>query len=307
MLDTSAQYCLGIFQAFLFFVAVSGGTPQTAEWWQPTAEKPLALHWVLGGPLNIDNPKQMGLRDFAGNPLPEPDIYDIDGEANTGETVRFLHNRGKKVICYFDAGVYETYRQDAYKFQALTPQIWGKDDLGWPGSYWLDIRRISELEPIMKARMQMCKDKGFDAVDPDEINGWENDSGFPLTFDDQLAYNRALAGWAHDLGLSIGQKGDIAQTRQLADYFDFMLNEECFQYDECTDPWDSVTGEFVVGLQRYVEQNKAVFIAEYKNYNAAKWAKICATSTAQRFNTTRWKLGMPNNGGRMPCSTASTW
>lgn len=307
MLRKASGYCLGMVQFVIFIIAVGGGEPKAVEYWQPTAEKRLSLQWVLGGPLNINNPTQMGLRDFAGNPLPEPDIYDIDGEANTGETVRFLHNKGKKVICYFDAGVYETYRQDSYKFQALTPQIWGKDDVGWPGSYWLDIRRISELEPIMKARMQMCKDKGFDAVEPDEINGWENDTGFPITYEDQLVYNRALAKWAHDLGLAILQKGDITQTRDLVDDFDFVLNEECFQYDECTDPYDPVRDEFVSGLQLYVAQNKAVFIAEYRNFNSTKWAKICSTSTTQRFNTTRWKLGLPNNGGRKPCSTGTEW
>lgn len=306
MLQKASGYCLGIFQ-FIVFVLAVGGEPNAVEYWQPTAEKRLSLHWVLGGPLNINNPVQMGLRDFAGNPLPEPDIYDIDGEANTGETVRFLHSRGKKVICYFDAGVYETYRQDSYKFKALTPKIWGKPDLGWDGSYWLDIRRVSELEPIMKARMQMCKDKGFDAVEPDEIDGWENDTGFPISYEDQLTYNRALAKWAHDLGLAILQKGDIIQTRDLVDDFDFVLNEECFQYDECTDPYDPVRDEFVPGLQLYVAQNKAVFIAEYRNFNSTKWNKICGTSTTQRFNTTRWKLGLPNKGGRMPCSTGTEW
>jgi len=307
MLGNPMKYCFEMFQNFIFVIAFSAGSPTEANWWQPTAEKRLSLHWVLGNPLNINNPTQMGLRDFAGNPLPEPDIYDIDGEFNTAETVRFLHNRGKKVICYFDAGVYETYRKDAYKFQALTPKIWGKDDQGWPGSSWLDIRRVSELEPIMKARMQMCKDKGFDAVEPDEINGWENDTGFPLTFNDQLIYNRALAQWAHELGLSILQKGDISQTRQLVDYFDFVLNEECFQYDECTKPYDPVTGELVDGLQRYVERNKAVFIAEYRTFNSTRWAKICNESTARRFNTTRWRLGLPNSGGRLPCATGSEW
>ena len=60
-------------------------------------------------------------------------------------TVDHLHAMGKKVICYIDAGVYETYRSDAYKFQELEPRIWGEPDIGWNGSYWLDIRRIAEL------------------------------------------------------------------------------------------------------------------------------------------------------------------
>jgi len=117
--------------------------------WMPTADRPLALHWVLDGPLNLNDPIAMGLRDFSGAVLPEPDVYDIDGEMNTATTVKTLHDKGKKVICYFDAGVYETYRTDAYKFQALSPQIWGNADQGWAGSYWLDVRRVEELRPIM--------------------------------------------------------------------------------------------------------------------------------------------------------------
>ncbi|WP_422397222.1 endo alpha-1,4 polygalactosaminidase [Sphingopyxis kveilinensis] len=48
--------------------------------------------------------------------------------------------------------------------------------------------------------MRCASVTGFDAVDPDEINGWENDIGFPLAFNGQLSYHRALTGWAHHLG-----------------------------------------------------------------------------------------------------------
>jgi hypothetical protein len=177
-------------------------------------------------PLNTSDPVQMGMRDFSGNVLPAPDVYDIDGEMNPAGTVSALQPREKRVICYIDAGVYETYGADVWKFKQLTPQIWGSKDGSWNGSYWLDIRRVSELAPIMQARMQTCKDKGFDAIEPDEIDGWENSSGFAVTYDDQLTYNRALASWAHSLGLSIGQKGDIIQTQDLVAYFDWTLNEE---------------------------------------------------------------------------------
>jgi len=287
--------------------SVPAAHAQNGDWWKPNADQRLHLHWVLGGPLNVNDPIQMGLRAFDGSELPEPDVYDIDGEFNPPETVAYLHAMGKKVICYFDAGVYETYRKDAPKFQELSPQIWGNEDVGWPNSFWLDIRRIDELEPIMKARMQECKDDGFDAIEPDEIDGWENDTGFPLTYQDQLNYNKALARWAHEIGMSIGQKGDIIQTRDLVDDFDWTLNEECFQYNECTNPYDPILDEEVPGLQLYVQRNKAVFVAEYKSYKPIPWANICATSTANKFNTTRFKLGLRNRGGRLPCSTATEW
>lgn len=284
--------------------------------WQPTADKPLALHWVLGDPLNVNNAKQMGLRDFQGNPLPEPDVYDIDGEFNTKKTVDYLHAKGKKVICYFDAGAYETYRTDTYKFDEISPQIWGAPDVGWEGSYWLDIRRVDELKPIMQARMQMCKDKGFDAIDPDEIDSWEHVTGFEdvyynghkdITYEDQLIYNKALAQWAHEMDMPIAQKGDLIQTRDLVDHFDFTMNEECFQFGECLKVYDPIQQQFYPGLQLYTQANKAVFVAEYKSYKTAKWNDICTISKNNHFNTTRFKLGMPNNGGRMPCTTDTVW
>ncbi len=269
--------------------------------WMPTAASPLTFHWVLEDSLDTSDPTQMGLRDFNGSTLPAPDVYDIDLEYNSASTVSYLHSLGKKVICYFDAGVYETYRTDAAKFQALSPRIWGNADQGWNGSYWLDIRRVSELAPIMQARMQACKDKGFDAIEPDEITNWSNNSGFPLTYNDQLVYNHAVASWAHNIGMSIGLKGDIEQAHDLIGDFDWTLNEECYQYSECSTVYNPADGKDYPGLQLFVQANKAVWIAEYKSYTATQWATICADSATRHFNTSEFKLGLPNNGGRKPC------
>jgi hypothetical protein len=270
----------------------------TGPWWKPTAAKPLTLHWILDGAVNLSDPVQMGTRALNGATLPEPDVYDIDGEYNSKATVDALHARGKKVICYTDAGVYETYRGDANKFPA---GIWGAADEGWAGSYWLDIRRIDELAPIMKARFQMCKDKGFDAIEPDEITGWSNNSGFPLTYAHQIAYNKALASWAHAIGMSIGLKGDLEQAHDLVNDFDWTLNEECYQYSECTsisNEGPGADGKDWPGLQLFSQQNKAVWIAEYQTLSASQ----CADSQANHFNTAVYKLGLPLNGGRQPCT-----
>ena len=242
----------------------------------------------------------MGLRSMSGATLPAPDVYDIDGELNSKATVDALHAMGKKVICYIDAGVYETYRGDANKFP---PGIWGAPDEGWEGSYWLDIRRINDLAPIMQARFQMCKDKGFDAIEPDEITGWSNNSGFPLTYADQIAYNRALASWAHAIGMSIGLKGDLEQAHDLVNDFDWTLNEECYQYSECTsisNEGPGADGKDHPGLQLFSQAGKAVWIAEYRTLSASQ----CADSLANRFNTAVYKLGLPKSGGRQPCAGA---
>ena len=60
--------------------------------------------------------------------------------------------------------------------------------------------------------MQMCTDKGFVAVDADNVDGYTNANGVGLRAADQLAYNTWLANTAHSLGLGIGLKNDLNQA-----------------------------------------------------------------------------------------------
>ena len=91
------------------------------------------------------------------------------------------------------------------------------------------------LEPIMSARFEMCAQKGFDAVEPDNMEAYANASGFPLTASDQLAYNQWVAQTVHALGMAVLQKNDGEQTQQQVKNFDGALAEQCYQYHECSD------------------------------------------------------------------------
>ena len=62
------------------------------------------------------------------------------------------------LICYIDVGTAENWRSDYSSFPA---SVMGSSN-GWPGERWLDIRQLAVLEPIMTARFQMCREKGFD-------------------------------------------------------------------------------------------------------------------------------------------------
>jgi hypothetical protein len=264
--------------------------------WKPSSAHSLALHWVLGDALNLNDPTQMGVRDFHGQALPAPDVYDIDGECNPASTVAALQAQGKKVICYIDAGAYETYRSDAASFPK---SVIGSPDHGWNGSFWLDVRKISVLAPIMQARIANCRAKGFDAVEPDEVDGYANTTGFPLTAADQLAYDEAVAGWVHAAGMSVLLKGDIDQAVTLQPFFDFTLNEECDLFANCSP-----------GLDAFSTAGKAVFIAEYPDdtptaYPVNTTGAACVNAAAKHWNLSWYKLGLPNNGGRQPC--VATW
>ena len=79
----------------------------------------------------------------------------------------------------------------------------------------------------------MCAEKGFDAVEPDNIAGYENKTGFTLTAADQLRFNRWIADQVHKRGMAVALKNDPKQVQQLVGAFDFAIVEECFQYEEC--------------------------------------------------------------------------
>ncbi|GAA2910765.1 hypothetical protein GCM10020221_03250 [Streptomyces thioluteus] len=125
-------------------------------------------------------------------------VYDIDGFENDAATVAKLHAKKRKVICYINAGAYEDWRPDQGKFPE---SVLGAKNEGWKGEKWLDIRRLDVLRPIMAERFDMCREKGFDAVEPDLTEGFRNKTGFPLTAAHQLAFNRMIASLAHERGM----------------------------------------------------------------------------------------------------------
>lgn len=209
-------------------------------------------------------------------------MYDIDLFETPQNVIDQLHADGRIVICYFSAGSYENWRPDAESFPDV---VLGNDLDGWPGERWLDIRRMDLLAPLMQARLQLAADKDCDGVEPDNIDGYINNTGFSLTGEHQLAYNRWLAASAHGLGLSIGLKNDLDQVTQLVNDFDWALNEQCFQYDECD------------LLLPFIDADKAVFGVEYTEEGLAR-EDYCPTANAHGFSwlTKTYDLGdLPPN------------
>ena len=199
------------------------------------------------------------------------EMFDIDLFDSSPQLIAALHAKGSHVTCYMSAGTFEPWRTDAAQFSAA---VKGAAVSGWPDERWLDIRRLDVLGPIIEARLDLCRSKGFDAVEPDNVDAYTNKSGFPLTSDDQLRYNRFLADAAHARGLSVGLKNDLDQIPQLVSYFDWALNEQCFQFKECET------------LLPFVKAGKAVFNAEYKLEPSA----FCPQANGYNFNSLRKKL-----------------
>ncbi|HEY3450768.1 MAG TPA: endo alpha-1,4 polygalactosaminidase [Myxococcales bacterium] len=202
-------------------------------------------------------------------------MYDLDLFETPQATIDALHADGRIVICYFSAGSYENFRPDKADFPAAAI---GKAMDGWAGESWLDVSSAG-LQPVMKARLDLAAQKKCDGVEPDNMDGYLNDTGFTLTAADQLAYNRFIATEAHVRGLSVGLKNDIDQLDDLVGDYDWALNEECVKYNEC--------GGYTTS---FIAANKAVFHTEY---GAATLADtVCPKTKPLRFSTLIKKLAL---------------
>ena len=243
----------GIFVAIqLTAFLLVGGTARAATWVPP---QNLSWYWQLQG--TVDN--RYGAA-----------AYDIDGFDNGAAEVATLHAAGKHVICYIDVGTWENWRSDAAQYPS---SVLGSSN-GWPGEQWLDIRQPI-VRQLMAARFQMCQQKGFDAIEPDNMDGYENSTGFPLTGQDQLSYDEWVAGEAHSLGLAVFQKNDPDQASALEPYFDGALDEQCNQYSECNTE------------KVFTDADKAVFNAEYGSSTS-----FCAADIAEHINGVRFSVNL---------------
>ena len=222
------------------------------SWWRPAPG--LTWQWHLSDP-PVDT-------------TVEAQVYDIDLFENAASVIQTLHGQGRKVIGYTSVGSREEWRPDAGRFP---PELLGKDYEGWPGEKWLDIRRIDLLAPILRARLNLCKAKGFDAVEPDNLEIHDNATGFPITYQDQLDYARWLADEAHMRGLAIGLKNAPDMVAEALPFFDFAITEDCYHLGWC----DQVLP--------FIAAGKPVFAAEYTD-TGVDFSAACAWGRLHNIN-----------------------
>jgi endo-alpha-1,4-polygalactosaminidase (GH114 family) len=195
-------------------------------------------------------------------------LIDLDLFETDPQTIVSLHNQGKHVVCYLSAGSWENWRPDASEFP---DEVIGSNYAGWPGEKWLDIRALDTLAPILTHRLDLCAQKGFDGVEPDNVDGYQNNTGFSLSAADQLRFNRWLAAEAHVRGLSIGLKNDPEQAADLVDHFDWALLEDCYAQNWCN------------LLDIFINQEKAVFAIEYTD-EQTDFEQVCLLAAKDRIN-----------------------
>lgn len=182
--------------------------PPPPSWWTPDNEHSLAWWDQQNGTVGV----HAGIN-----------VYDTDWSVTTPTQVAAFHVSDAKAVCQVNAGAFEPGRPDANQFpaSALGSPVFPAP----PGLQWLDIRNAT-IRGIEVARIETCKQKGFDAVDFTDVDGYANPTGFPLTGIDQQIYNAFLADTAHANGLAAGLNEDRAQIGTLQPSFDFGVAEE---------------------------------------------------------------------------------
>ena len=262
-------------------------TPPDGSWWKP--QKGLSWWWQLENTSSLNTDLDV-------------DVYDVDlfEGIDTGK-IETLKNKGYRVICYFSAGTYEDFRPDS---DALVKNdrialIGGSSLPDFPDEAWLAIGDAQALdnviEPVMRARLDLARSAGCDAVEPDNVDGYDNgETQGQISRAEQLSYNRWLASEAHLRGLSVGLKNATDLVATLENEFDFAVNEQCYAYDrECS-----------VYEGSFLSANKSVFNQEYDApaeepdgsvTRAAYQGTACAYFQSRQI-ASLWKAGLNLSG-----------
>ncbi|KAH7127848.1 glycoside hydrolase superfamily [Dactylonectria estremocensis] len=246
----------------------------------------------------LQNPIKVGKN----GPTPDVKVWSIDLYDNDAATFKALKASGKKIICYFSAGSWENWRSDASSFKAAD---YGNDLDGWDGEKWLDTR-TANVRSIMKKRIAYASQKGCDGIDPDNLDGYGNDSGFKLTKANGVDYIKFLSQVAASYKLSIGLKNCVDIVKQVLPSVDFATVEQCAEYNECQgyapfikagkpvfqieypdDPASMSTNDFQSICPGDRSSPNYGFTAVIKNMNLDGWVQYCGQSRTYTTSTSR--------------------
>jgi hypothetical protein len=260
-------------------------------WWTPGTSA-LPWQWELDHVISTASPADMGTGDitYTGAPAAAPLVYDIDGFNNAAADVAALHALGKKVIAYIEVGAAESYRPDYAQFPVADL---GTTVSGYPNEKYLNINDPA-VTAIIEARIAMCAQKGFDAIEPDIDDSYTDATGFSISESQNIAYLATLSDYAHSLGLAWGLKngGDGGDPPSFVagvlPHADFAVVEEPFYLQTIAyfEPAFSGAG-------------KALFVAEYTNHTASS-STFCPQAIADATNAALFDVAL-DGMTRDPC------
>lgn len=172
--------------------------------------------------------------------------------------------RNGKLVCYTNCGAWEEGHWNEAILDPVRGEMLGKAMDGYPKERWLDIRRLDVMRKLIGDKFTAARRMGCDALLCDNTEAWITGTdgkdgaaitayrergiaavkelaarnvaartGFEISYDDQVRFNRMLAEEAHAQCLSIGLINDVFQIAELAGDFDFALNEQCHHCGWC--------------------------------------------------------------------------
>lgn len=146
---------------------------------------------------------------------------------------------GTYSVCYVNA--FQTQPGSLRWWRTKHPELLLRDhrgrlvrDAGWPDEVLLDIRtkrkRVA-LARIVGRWIDGCDRKGFQAVEPDNLDAWTRSRRL-TTKRQTIGYAKRLVRHTHRRGMAIAQKNTAELLRHRVG-FDFAVVEECQRYREC--------------------------------------------------------------------------
>jgi len=190
-------------------------------------------------------------------------------------TIDHLKRLNKTVVCYFSGGTYEPGRPDSDKFATADK---GSRLAQWPQEKWLKISS-SGVRRIIADRIQLAAQKGCDAIDPDNVDGYgERGGGVSLKRQDSINFVRFMSSAATKLNLAIGLKNALEMINDVKSVVHFAVNEECVRANECPKYRDFAS-----------KDRKPVFHIEYPSFDLERAVtefsrrRYCADSQQSSF------------------------
>ena len=175
--------------------------------------------------------------------------YQIGGAYTPGSTVSIVDRDrsaspvvGRYNLCYVNA--FQTQPDEASFWTSSHSDLLVKrpdgsnlTDPDWPGEFILNTStaaKRSSIATIVNGWIDGCKAKGFQAIEPDNLDSWSRSLN-TLTETNNVDYATLLATHAHAIGLAIAQKNgsELGATGKTTVGFDFAIAEECQVYSEC--------------------------------------------------------------------------
>lgn len=210
------------------------------------------------------------------------DVLDIDLFATSAETVASLKARGIYTLCYVNAGSWQPGFPDS---DQIPDRLKLQQDPDWPEEYFLDVRDVftedSVLARVLQARIELCHSKGFDALEPDNLQNDLTVTSGVITTADQLEFNSWIANQAHAAGLAVFQKNGpdkvLAQDSTgtpMVERFDGVLSEQCMAYEECD------------AIAEFARRGKLSLVVEYEG------ALDCGLASSLGVHAIRRDLGL---------------